>query len=629
MRTIYCLTEKESDELDDIIKKYDEDSMIHLYSHIIDSYNGDMTRCIMDLYYCGIDTDECMVVTDVKELYDVLIQYFKALFEDVIYIDDGNNRFENGFDKKLFIDNLAGSNSEKLEDRFISTYIEIKNINDFAVFNDFSGAIYEQINNTHKLAEQLCCIAKIMVDLAKNKKISVSNELMIYSLSLIMRSDKNAENTNAFLEFFLSCGYLEHEDIYYFVWNQMKAYRLKKRIVTDNHSQELLDVIYKKAYDISYKKITDKLKKIPSNERDNNAVLVYTIQYLGGNHAPSKTVRERIKKFKKMGKKVYFINTCEQYKEYGYLPMYLPIFGRIDESLYKEDEIDIDGNEFWFRQLSDMKGIVNTMDSLIEYIEKIRPYYILSIGTGSILADLSSNIVPTVSMALAFSTLPHTEKCIKVLGRNLTEEEKKINTDDIVESRFTFELKPQQVHLRRDEFEISKDAFVIVVVGIRLDYEITDEFIKVLDKVCRRGAYVVFAGIFEKYADKVSGYKNIKDNSKFIGYCEDMLALMDICDLYVNPKRLGGGFSVIEAFAKGVPGVYVKEGDVYTAGGDDFAVDDYNEMTDTIIKYMEDKEFYKAQVKKAKERAKLMTSSESALMDMDNKICKLIEEKYW
>ena len=104
---------------------------------------------------------------------------------------------------------------------------------------------------------------------------------------------------------------------------------------------------------------------------------------------------------------------------------------------------------------------------------------------------------------------------------------------------------------------------------------------------------------------------------------------MDICDLYVNPKRLGGGFSVIEAFAKGIPGVYVKEGDVYTAGGDDFAVDDYNEMTDTIIKYMEDKEFYKTQAKKAKERAKLMTSSESALMDMDNKICKLIEEKYW
>ena len=76
MRTIYCLTEKESDELDDIIKKYDEDSMIHLYSQIIDSYNGDMTRCIVDLYYCGIDTDECMIVTDVKELYDVLIQYF-------------------------------------------------------------------------------------------------------------------------------------------------------------------------------------------------------------------------------------------------------------------------------------------------------------------------------------------------------------------------------------------------------------------------------------------------------------------------------------------------------------------------------------------------------------------------
>ena len=69
------------------------------------------------------------------------------------------------------------------------------------------------------------------------------------------------------------------------------------------------------------------------------------------------------------------------------------------------------------------------------------------------------------------------------------------------------------MHLRRDEFDVSKDSFVIVVVGIRLDYEINDEFIKVLDNACLRGAYVVFAGMFDTYADKVNGYKNIKENS--------------------------------------------------------------------------------------------------------------------
>jgi len=55
------------------------------------------------------------------------------------------------------------------------------------------------------------------------------------------------------------------------------------------------------------------------------------------------------------------------------------------------------------------------------------------------------------------------------------------------------------------------------------------------------------------------------ENSSFVGYCDDILALMELFDLYVNPNRMGGGFSVIEAFEKGVPGVYLPKGDVYAA----------------------------------------------------------------
>ena len=148
--------EKESKGLDEIIEKYDDDSMIHLYSQIIDSYGGDMTRCIMDLYYCGIDNEKCMVVTDIKELYDILMQFFNILFEEIIYIDEDNNSFKNEFNKSLFISSLADSNSEKLEDRFVSTYIDMKNIIDFVVFNDFSGAIYAA--NSQKKNGKRCLI---------------------------------------------------------------------------------------------------------------------------------------------------------------------------------------------------------------------------------------------------------------------------------------------------------------------------------------------------------------------------------------------------------------------------------------------------------------------------------------
>ena len=517
-----------------------------------------------------------------------------------------------------------------MEERCLKLFTKLNNIKEFNIFDEFSYAISEQNENSIQVIQNsICCIAKIILDMLQNNEIFASDEFKNFALSVVMRIDKEACYTNSFLENVLSCSILCHEDYYYFAWNQIKAYRFRRRIIIDSDSKKLHRDLYKKAYDMAYNRIKEKLKKIDIAERNRDTVLVYTIQYLSGNHAPTKTVNERLKTLVNMGKKVYFINTCEQYKAYGYIPVYNPCFGAVNKEFYKYNRLDLDGNDIWFRQLSDIKGIVKLMEEVIEEIERIKPYYILSIGTGSIIADLSANIVPAAAMSLVFSSVPQTENCIKILGRKLTDEEKEINTQDVVESRFTFELKPQSTHFTRKDYDISNDAFVIVVVGIRLDYEITDEFLTLLDNVCSKGAYVVFAGIFDTYSEKVSKYSNVADNSKFIGYCDDMLALMEICDLYVNPKRVGGGFSVIEAFTKGKPGVYIKEGDVYAAGGEEFGVKDYAEMQEVIIEYMQDEQFYNEQSVKAVERAKLMTDSKSALIDMDRKICELIEEKYW
>jgi len=180
-------------------------------------------------------------------------------------------------------------------------------------------------------------------------------------------------------------------------------------------------------------------------------------------------------------------------------------------------------------------------------------------------------------------------------GNFLSEKEKeyyKKEDVDIIESRFTFELKPQKKRFSRKEKNLPGNKFLLVVVGIRLQFEIDHNFMAMLSDVCSKGCYVVFAGIMDNYSSLMEEYPVVSANSSFIGYCDDMLAFMEICDLYVNPDRLGGGFSVIEAFSKERPGVYLKSGDVYTAGGEDFAVDSFAEMAEQILKYNRKNEFY-------------------------------------
>ncbi len=270
------------------------------------------------------------------------------------------------------------------------------------------------------------------------------------------------------------------------------------------------------------------------------------------------------------------------------------------------------------------------MQMLINIINKIKPYYILSIGNGSILADLCGNIVPCASMAVVFSSVPKTKNNMKILGRKLKDNEKKLYIDDdIIESRFTFELKEQKLCYSKTDKNLPDNKFIIVVIGTRLQFDVTDEFMKMLQEVCKKGCYVVFAGIMDNYDSLMENYPIISDNSSFIGYCDDILALMEICDLYVNPDRLGGGFSVIEAFYKGKPGVYLNKGDVYIAGGENFAVGSFDEMEEQILKYKSDRAYYNYMSELAKERAKFMTSSKEAIEDIDRQICQKIKEKYW
>lgn len=304
--------------------------------------------------------------------------------------------------------------------------------------------------------------------------------------------------------------------------------------------------------------------------------------------------------------------------------------GEVLEKYNNISQVDIGEYKVPFLQIPDNLPIQYRMQVLAQIINKVKPYYILSVGTGSILADLCGNIVPCASMALAFSTLPKTKNKMKILGRKLSEEERQLYTEeDIIESRFTFELKPQKKKFSRKKAGLPEDKFMLVVVGIRLEFEITKDFMDVLSKACQAGCYVIFAGVMDNYKRLMQDYPFVSENSSFIGYCDDILALMEICDLYINPDRLGGGFSIIEAFAKGKPGVYLNRGDVYTAGGVEFAVGSFDEMAEQIFKYKDDKEYYNTMAGLAKERSILMTSSKEAIEDIDRQVCRLVEEKYW
>ena len=419
----------------------------------------------------------------------------------------------------------------------------------------------------------------------------------------------------------------------YYIWNQVKRMRLLNNALTSNKIDELSSELYQQIYFEYYDKVKDNIIKIPKEERDTDFILVLSYSFLGERHAPTRTTLERIYTIGKLlNKRVMLINTRETLTSLGLILMNENCVRNLINEYSDLDSYEYKDYKFPFFQPDVEMPHLNAVMDIMEFVKRSKPYFILNIGGGSILSDLCSNIVPVLSMSVAFSCLPVTMSKLSILGRKVKSNEwpsliaQGYDKDSIIESRFTFDLIEKHSIVSREDLGLPINKFLLLVVGLRLDSEITDEFISYMEKTYEVGTHLVFAGLFDHYDDFCKKHISLREHSSYIGYCNDMLALNSICNLYVNPKRLGGGFSIIEAFHEGRPGITINTGDVSVSGGSEFCVENYDEMVTYIRRYVQDEQFYVDMSKKAKLRADLMTDSKGAMEEL---IQTAISSKYF
>ena len=203
-----------------------------------------------------------------------------------------------------------------------------------------------------------------------------------------------------------------------------------------------------------------------------------------------------------------------------------------------------------------------------------------------------------------------------------------VDEEKIAAARFTFVFKPQEHDYTRQELGIWEHGFVLMIVGWRLDSEIADDFLVMLDRIAaqRENVQVVFMGRYESWQSIQTGYERLWKHTRYLGKQEDALAVLACGDLYVNPRRAGGGSSVAEALYQGLPAVTLPEGDVPAAAGEAFRVRDYEQMEREILRYMDDAGYYSRQSARARERAKELLDSRKSFGEAIEKLEEKIKE---
>lgn len=373
-----------------------------------------------------------------------------------------------------------------------------------------------------------------------------------------------------------------------------------------------IDVLLKQIYDRILEELreTVKVHSRKPEERDMKKVVVVTPVILGENHAPTHSMLERSDMLEKLfGVNVCLISAKEGIFEKGIFPYYRVTSTNCIAEYSGKNTYRYKDRTFGFYQGERTLDSREGMQELVDYVEQVNPYYILYIGGQSYVADLLNQICPVITVATVFSSVPDCNTAFAMVGRKISREEREKCKSELIEVPFSFELKEKKRDYTREELGIPQGEFVMAVVGNRLDYDVKDAFLECIQSL--EQGFLLFIGSFETYEQKAGKYPWLKTRSRSLGRVEDVIGILECADLYVNPKRLGGGFSVIEAFHAGIPAVSINYGDVAVAAGEEFCVANYDEMLELIRRYQSNADFYQEKCARAKVREQEMTNGEA------------------
>lgn len=237
---------------------------------------------------------------------------------------------------------------------------------------------------------------------------------------------------------------------------------------------------------------------------------------------------------------------------------------------------------------------------MFDLIQAWNPIFVFSMGTDNPVTDLIAEFTTLVFMSVGL-TCPVSEAQILIrLGRMDEDTEKeylevlgKEQKQIFLEDKIPVTAEKSDISLKREDFGLPLESFLIAIVGNRLDKEIDQEFVRTMKTLLETHENIAFV-IIGDVVELKNYFKDEKYQDKifYLGYCTDLMATYGMIDLYLNPNRAGGGFSSSMALTAGVPVITLPNCDVAYNVGTEFVVSNDEEMIAEVSKYLQDFEYY-------------------------------------
>lgn len=370
-----------------------------------------------------------------------------------------------------------------------------------------------------------------------------------------------------------------------------------------------LDELYHFIFEKVRNSVIDTYEKI--GHSNSNLVILSTDQFLGGGHAPSRRVMDYAYTFiTSLKKKVIIVNdACYHYYPYEWLEQ--TFFPYYDEGFETQRLIAYKGIEIPYMQISTYMPDLAAINDMLHRIYSLQPELVYNIGGSSLVSDLCGLFTKTACFPCS-TDIPVTMSEYLLVGRNLDKKDaERLGRlepyQKVIETVVNYDFMPGTKSYERSLFDIPENSFVIGIVGNRLEIDLSEEIILVIDRIIAQQEvhFLMIGSLLDINRIKEKVARN--ENLHFAGELEQAVQAIKLCDVYLNPKRKGGGRSSFEALAQGVPVVTLKYGDVYYTCGDAFAVDTYADIPERVNRYILDKSYFELAKREAVERAGILS----------------------
>lgn len=370
-----------------------------------------------------------------------------------------------------------------------------------------------------------------------------------------------------------------------------------------------LDELYRFIFTKVLENITDSYERLENP--GSNLILMVSSQFLAFDHAPTRRILDYSYAIAtSLHKKVMIINDAGLHI-YPCACLDQSRIFQFGHAYDQKNTIEYKGLDIPFMQFSGYMPDIYAINEMLRKIYQMQPELVYNIGGSSLLADACALFTKTACFPSS-TDIPVSMSKYLLVGRPLDKAdqprlERMESYQEIIETVVNYELQESNRPYTRAEFGIPSDCFVIGLVGHRLDSELSNSFISLMDTATTQWDvhFLIIGSVYKK--DRIKNGLLKHGNLHFAGELEGGSQAIKLCDIYWNPRRSGGGRSSFEALAQGVPVVTLKSGDVYYTCGDEFGVEAEEDFLQQSDRYIHDTEYLEAMKTKSIERAAFLS----------------------